>query len=251
MTLHSADCFSRAGCCMCRTQTRTVPVLWGCTCDTRTAARALCRAALGQPPVAGPVGFGLAGRCVPSVGRQILSWCHHLWHVIVVRSHPEGRSTPRWPRRSARMSPHQREDLQGRGVLVTAMGTRTTACEHCSGAAQGRPARPSLLPVWGPARPMTVTETQRRRPQWKLHRVSCQNLVRPHPYAVSPTKCIRSVRGPGVRQRGALSLRTPDRHHKVLGKRNFCEALALRKLHSNLHGGGPGPAYIVRLISSF
>ena len=131
-------------------QTRTVRC-YGLYHATQTAALALCRAALGQPPVVVPVGLDWQTVCAQR-GEAHPERCPTCGQLLVCTGViPRGRSTsPPGIREVRRMrSRITGEPCQGRGVPGGSQGTRTTACEQCSGAAQGRHARPSLLPVWG------------------------------------------------------------------------------------------------------
>ena len=106
--------------------------------------------------------WGWTGRrCVPSVGRPIPSGVPPVASGSCVRASSHGEEhLPAWHQRSA---PHEiritGEPCQGRGVPGGSQGTRTTACEHCSGAAKAP--RTAIAPSSvGPAEPVTGRITE-------------------------------------------------------------------------------------------
>jgi hypothetical protein len=92
-----------------------------------------------------------------------------------------------------------------RGVvcLVAARGRGSTAWREYSGAADA-PGTASAPVRVGSAEPVTGRMTE-GGPQVNSIARGCQNLVRPHRDAVSPTKCYPKCSGPDVRlPRGSL-----------------------------------------------
>ena len=92
---------------------------------------------------------------------------------------------------------------RGAVCLVAARGRGSTACRESSGAADapGTAIAPARV---GSAEPVTGRMTE-GGPQVNSIARGCQNLVRPHRYAVSPTKCSPKCSGPGVSPpRGSL-----------------------------------------------
>ena len=92
-----------------------------------------------------------------------------------------------------------------RGVvcLVAARGRGQRPVRQYSGAAEapGTAIAPARV---GPAEPVTGRMTE-GGPKVNSIARGCQNLVRPHRYAVSPTKCYPKCSGPGVSPpRGSL-----------------------------------------------
>ena len=93
--------------------------------------------------------------------------------------------------------------IRGVVCLVAARGRGSTACREYSGAADapGTAIAPARV---GSAEPVTGRMTE-GGPQVNSIARGCQNLVRPHRDAVSPTKCYPKCSGPGVRPpRGSL-----------------------------------------------
>ena len=93
--------------------------------------------------------------------------------------------------------------------LVAARGRGATACREYSGAADapGTAIAPARV---GSAEPVPGRMTE-GGPQVNSTARGCQNLVRPHRDAVSPTKCYPKCSGPGGASTAGLSpLSTPD-----------------------------------------
>jgi len=82
-------------------------------------------------------------------------------------------------------------------------GMGATACQQCSGTVA------APCPAIAPARVGPAAPVPSRLPWDGPHGNSiargCENLVRPHPYAVSPNNAIRSAQGRVWAHRGALS----------------------------------------------
>src|SRR5215468_4297706 len=101
---------------------------------------------------------------------------------------------PAWPPRRA---PHEirttGETSQGRRVPGGGQGMGATACQQCSGTVA------APCPAIAPARVGPAAPVPGRLPWDGPHGNSiargCENLVRPHPYAVSPNNAIRSAQG--------------------------------------------------------
>jgi hypothetical protein len=136
-------------------------------------------------------------RCVPSVGRPIPSDVPPVASYSCARmsSHGEG-LLPAWHQRS---TPHEirtaGEPCQGRRVPGGGQGTGATAYRQYAGAADA-PSTAIAPARVGSAEPVTGRMTE-GGPQVNSIARGCQNLVRPHRYAVSPTKCYPKCSGPG------------------------------------------------------
>lgn len=144
-------------------------------------------------------------RCVRSGGKPIRSGVPPVASGSCVRvsSREEG-LLPAYPRGSAlhEIRPTGEPD-QGCRVPGDSPETHTTAWRQYSRAvaAPGR----AIVPAreW-PARPAPDRMTEGGPTVTSIARGG-KNLVRPHPYAVSPTKCYPKCSGPGVRPpRGSL-----------------------------------------------
>ena len=136
-------------------------------------------------------------RCVPSVGRPILSGVPSVASGSCARVSSHGEEPlPTWPQRRA---PHEirtaGETCQGRGVPAGGQETGSTACGQGSGAADAPHTAIASSRV-GPAEPVTGRTTE-GSPKVNSIARGCQNLVKPHPYAVSPTKSYPKCSGPG------------------------------------------------------
>ena len=187
-TAAPADNFARGGLspalavACARTPDADRAVLWAVPCDADCGAGSVPRGARATAG-GGPGGVGLADGVCPAWGgpSERCPTCGQ--RLVCTGVIPREEHLPAWHQRSA---PHEiritGEPCQGRGVPGGSQGTRTTACEHCSGAAKAP--RTAIAPSSvGPAEPVTGRIT--RRPQWKLHSV---RLPKPGQAA--------SVRGP-------------------------------------------------------
>ena len=144
-------------------------------------------------------------RCVRSGGRTIPSGVPPVANGSCVRVSSRGEGLlPTYPRRS---TPHEirfpGEPDPGCRVPGDSQGTHTTAWRQSSRAVAA-PGTAIAPPREGPARPVPDWMTEGGPTVTSIAR-GCQNLVRPHLYAVSPTKCYPKCSGPGVRPpRGSL-----------------------------------------------